>query len=353
MFNFLSSVTIAEQAIFSRQLADMVSAGIPISRSLALLSEQGPNPRLRSAIALVKADVERGVHLSYALRQHPQCFDKLYISLVSAGEMSGVLEQVLHASAKLMEARAGQQKQQQQPLLSYPQFFLGILVILWLALMMTFPPILLVSFAEMGIELPVTTQLVLEINHILTTPNLLLHAICILVALGFTYQECYQTPRGRVKMDKVYLKLPVLGELIKKRSVAHFCYVLGTLLRAGVPLVNAWEIAGYNLDNRRIKRAIAAAQDEIQTGATIGLVLQKERVFPNTAIETIRLGEKTNELDKVLLRVGAFYENEYKNKLEQTSEILTMLASGAMMILILLSILSMYLPLYKTVDYLR
>lgn len=344
----MASVSVKDKAVFSRQFAALVNAGVAMVRGLGVLSEQCQNPKLKNALMEISADVQQGMNLSDAMRKHPQCFDNLYTSMIQAGEVGGVLDEVLNRLAKLLEDIARLQNQIKSAM-AYP-VTVGILAtIIFIAMTVFLLPIFANIFKEIGTELPAFTQMMLGISEFLRSPNVLILIILIPVAL-FAYRQYYKTRSGRETMDRLFLKLPLFGDLIQKTATARFCRTFGALTRSGVPILTCLEIVRDTAGNQVIANAVDEARREIQTGGLISIALQKEQVFPLMAIQMISIGEETGEIDKMLMKVADFYEDE----VEQAVKALTSIMEPIMIIflggMVGSILLSMYLPMFAVFE---
>lgn len=344
----MTSVSVKDKAVFSRQFAAMVNAGVALVRSLQVLSEQCSNRKLKKALQEVSAEVQQGTNLSDAMRKHPDCFDNLYVSMVQAGEVGGVLDEVLNRLAKLLEDVARLQNQIKGAM-AYP-VVVGILaVIVFLAMTMFLIPIFAGIFKDIGGELPPLTQFMMDVSIFLRSPNVLI-VPPILIGAFIAYKKYYSTPVGRQTIDRLALKAPIFGDLIQKTAVARFCRTFGTLTRSGVPILNSLEIVRDTAGNQVVANAVDASRREIQQGGMLSLALQREQVFPPMAIQMMSIGEETGELDAMLLKVADFYEDEVEQAVKALTSILEplmMVVLGGMVGTILLS---MYLPMFKIFD---
>ena len=342
------TVSIKDKAVFSRQFAVLVNAGVAIVRSLGVLSEQCSNPKLKKALMDISTDVQSGVNLSDAMRKHPDCFDGLYVSMVQAGEIGGVLDDVLNRLAKLLEDVARLQNQIKSAM-AYPIVVGSIAVIVFLAMTIFLIPIFAKIFKELGTELPPLTQFLLTISELLRSPAVFVF-IAILFGGSIVYKQYYKTPVGRVTIDRLSLKVPLFGDLLQKSAVASFSRTFGSLTRSGVPILTCLEIVRDTSGNQVISNAIDAARSEIQQGGMISIALQKDKVFPIMAIQMISIGEETGELDSMLMKVADFYEAEVEETVKALTSILEpimIVVVGGMVATILLA---MYLPMFKVFD---
>jgi type IV pilus assembly protein PilC len=344
-----ASVTVRDKAIFSRQMAVMVNAGVPIVRSLGVLADQCANPKLKKALTVISDDVQQGNNMSESMRKFPQCFDNLYVAMVQAGEVGGVLDDVLNRLSKLLEDDSRLQNQIKSAM-SYPVTVGSIAVIVFVAMTVFLIPTFADIFEDIGTELPAFTQAMLMISKFLRTPQYSVSLVIALMIGWFVYQQYYKTPAGRVMMDGIFLKLPIFGDLIQKTSVARFCRTFGSLTRAGVPILTSLEIVRDTAGNKVISNAIEASREEVQSGGMISVAIDQSKVFPNMAIQMMMIGEETGELDAMLMKVADFYEDEVEQAVHAMTsmlEPLMIVVIGGMVGSILLS---MYLPMFKVFE---
>ena len=344
----LATVTVKDKAVFSRQFAALVNAGVAMVRGLGVLSEQCPNPKLKAALVQISSDVQQGINLADSMRKHPQCFDSLYVSMIQAGEVGGVLDEVLNRLAKLLEDIARLQNQIKSAM-AYP-VTVGILAtLIFIGMTVFLLPIFAEIFASIGADLPEFTLAMLAISKFLRSPYVLILIVGIPVA-WFLYQQYYKTRVGRETMDRLFLKMPLFGDLLQKTATARFCRTFGALTRSGVPILTSMEIVRDTAGNQVIANAIDEARREIQTGGMISIALQREQVFPLMAIQMISIGEETGEIDKMLMKVADFYEDE----VEQAVKALTSIMEPIMIIflggMVGSILLSMYLPMFKVFE---
>ncbi|MEM1394473.1 MAG: type II secretion system F family protein [Cyanobacteria bacterium P01_D01_bin.116] len=346
--NKLTKVEVKDKAIFSRQFAALTNAGVAIVRSLGVLSEQCGNPKLKDALLDISSEVQNGVNLSDAMRKHPQCFDGLYVSMIQAGEVGGVLDEVLNRLAKLLEDTARLQNQIKSAM-SYPVVVGSLAVIIFLAMTIFLIPIFAGIFKELGTELPALTKFMLWISGVLTSWRLFV-LIGIVVGAKVAFDMYYKTPVGTLNIDALSLKLPLFGDLIQKSAIARFSRTFGSLTRSGVPILTSLEIVRDTSGNQVIANAIDAARSEVQQGGMISIALQKENVFPPMAIQMMSIGEETGELDGMLMKVADFYEDEVEQAVKALTSVLEpvmIVVIGGMVAVILLS---MYLPMFKVME---
>ena len=345
----LVKVSVKDKAVFSRQFAVLMNAGVAIVRSLGVLSEQCSNPKLKQALVEISIDVQSGMNLSESMRKHPDCFDGLYVSMIQAGEVGGVLDEVLNRLAKLLEDVARLQNQIKSAL-SYPIVVGFIAVAIFLGMTIFLIPIFATIFEQIGITLPPLTLFLMNASKFLRSPNAVI-LLFIIVGLKIAYSQFGKTPGGRLTIDRLSLKVPLFGDLIQKSSVARFSRTFGSLTRSGVPILTCLEIVRDTSGNQVIANAIDAARLEIQQGGMISIALQEnDGVFPAMAIQMISIGEETGELDAMLMKVADFYEDEVEQAVKAMTSILEpvmIVVLGGMVGTILLA---MYLPMFKVFE---
>ncbi|AKG22134.1 type II secretion system F family protein [Calothrix sp. 336/3] len=344
----LVKVTVKDKAVFSRQFAALVSAGVPIVRSLGVLSEQCSNPKLKQALMDISTDVQSGVNLSDGMRKHPDCFDGLYVSMIQAGEVGGVLDEVLNRLAKLLEDMARLQNQIKSAL-SYPVIVSVLAIGIFVGMTVFLIPVFAGIFKELGTELPPLTQFMMFCSETFRSWRMF-----VLIGGGilfkFVFNQYYKTPPGKLNIDSLSLKMPLFGDLIQKSSVARFSRTFGSLTRSGVPILTSLEIVRDTSGNQVVSNAIDAVRAEIQQGGMISIALQKENVFPPMAVQMINIGEETGELDAMLMKIADFYEDEVEQAVKALTSVLEpimIVVLGGMVGTILMS---MYLPLFKVFD---
>ncbi|MBC1219412.1 type II secretion system F family protein [Nostoc sp. UCD121] len=346
--NSLVKVSVKDKAVFSRQFAVLMNAGVAIVRSLGVLSEQCSNTKLKQALVEISNDVQSGMNLSEAMRKHPDCFDGLYVSMIQAGEVGGVLDEVLNRLAKLLEDVARLQNQIKSAL-SYPTVVGFIAVAIFLGMTIFLIPIFAKIFTEIGTQLPPLTQFLMDASQFLRSPKVFV-LIAVIVGSKIAFTQYGKTPVGRITIDRLSLKMPLFGDLIQKSSVARFSRTFGSLTRSGVPILTCLEIVRDTSGNQVIANAIDAARMEIQQGGMISLALQKDAVFPAMAIQMISIGEETGELDAMLMKVADFYEDEVEQAVKAMTSILEpvmIVVLGGMVGTILLA---MYLPMFAVFE---
>ncbi len=320
-------VKVEELSIMTRQLATLIKANIPLVDSLAAVSDQVENPVLKEAVADVKNSVNEGGSLNKALMKYPKLFDKIYISMCEAGEMSGTLDVILLRLAEFKEAQA-ELKAKVNSAMLYP-IIMFIVTLGMLAFLFVFVvPKIIVIFESMDQALPWYTQAVISISGMLVN---YWHVMLVGIFLAsITFKHWKGTPAGREQWDRVVLKLPIVGELSRMIAVSRFTRTLSTLLTGGVPMLSSMDIVTNVVDNAILAHAIAEARDNISEGESIAGPLKKSNQFPPVVIHMIAIGEKTGELENMLSQVSSAYDFQVKNKIDGLTSIL-----GPLMIVIM------------------
>lgn len=335
---------IREKAVFANKLAAMVDAGVPIVRGIELVAQQQSIPLFKRALEAITLDVNQGVALGPAMRRWPQVFDKLSIAMVDAGEAGGVLDESLRRLAKLLEDNAKLQNQIKGAL-GYPVAVLFIAILVFLGMTIFVIPTFADIFDDLGAELPLFTQLMIDLSKFLRSPAAFL-IVGFIVAAVVVFGRFYATPIGQRKVDAIILKIPLFGDLIQKTATAQFCRTFSSLTRAGVPILMALEIVREITGNTIISDAINQSRDDITQGIPLSLALASKKVFPEMAIGMLAIGEETGELDAMLSKVADFYEDE----VSATVKAITSMLEPAMIVIvggIVGSILlAMYLPMF-------
>jgi len=343
-----SKVSIKDKAIFSRQFAAMVNAGVAMVRCLGVLSDQCTNKKLKKALIAISGEVQQGTNLSESMRKHPDCFDTLYVSMVQAGEVGGVLDEVLNRLSKLLEDMARLQNQIKSAM-AYPTVVGILAVLVFLGMTIFLIPVFAKVFQDIGTELPALTQFMVDLSNILRS-WLIIIPVVVFIGISFAIKWYYKTPVGRLQIDGFLLKMPLFGDLNEKSAVARFCRIFGTLTRSGVPILNSLDIVRDTSGNQVIANAIEAAKIEIQQGGMLSLAIQREKVFPIMAIQMISIGEETGELDSMMMKVADFYEDEVEQAVKALTSIIEPLMMVGLAGMVAVILLSMYLPLFKVFD---
>ena len=342
---------VKEKAVFASKLAALVDAGVPIVRSLDLMARQQRLPMFKRALVQISLDVNQGTAMGAAMRQWPKVFDQLSIAMVEAGEAGGVLDESLKRLAKLLEDNARLQNQIKGAL-GYPVAVLVIAILVFLGMTIFLIPTFAGIFKDLGAELPLFTQLMVDLSELLRSPLSLLLAGGLLMAV-WMLSRYYATAKGRRAIDRLLLSLPLFGDLIMKTATAQFCRIFSSLTRAGVPILMSLEISSETAGNSIISDAILASRGLVQEGVMLSAALIRQNVLPDMALSMLAIGEETGEMDQMLSKVADFYEDEVTASVKA----LTSMLEPAMIVVvggIVGSILlAMYLPMFTVFDQIK
>lgn len=341
---FGSGVTDKDIVIFTRQFATMIDAGLPLVQCLEILSTQSENKILGKAVGEVKAEVEGGATYADALRKQPKVFDELYISMVQAGEMGGVLDTILARLAKHIE-KAMKLKSQIKGAMVYPASIMGVALVVVVLLMIWVVPTFAAMFVDFGGTLPGPTLLVIESSNFLQAN--IIYIVIVVGGLAYGIKRYYASPQGRLAMDRLALKLPVIGDLIRKAAVAKFSRTLGTLIGSGVPILDGLSIVSKIAGNKVVEEAILSARQSISEGKTVADPLSRGNVFPKMVTHMIAVGEATGALDVMLGKIADFYDDEVDQTVTAMTSLLEPMMMVVMGVVIGFIVLAMYLPIFK------
>lgn len=331
-------------AIFTRQLATMIDAGLPLVQSLEILSQQQESKAFKNIIRVIREDVEGGSTFAGALKKHPLTFNELYTNLVVAGEEGGILDNILLRLASYIEKSEALKKKVKSALI-YPATIVGVAVIVVGILMIFVIPVFETMFKSSGQNLPLPTLIVVTLSKMIKKYVVIF--IPAMVLLFFLLRKYYHTQNGRAVLDRLLLKLPVFGSLFKKIAVARFSRTLGTLVSSGVPILDGLTIVSRTSGNRVIETAILNARASIREGETIAEPLSRSNIFPPMVIQMISVGESTGALDSMLSKIAEFYEEEVDIAVVNLTSLLEPFLMVFLGIVIGGVVISMYLPIFN------
>lgn len=342
-----SRVSAKDTLFFTQDLAALLSAGLPLDRSLQILIDACANDAFRHIISDILQSVEKGHYLSDALRQHPKAFSRFYISMVKAGEAGGILENVLQRMGVFLET-AQELKDYVFSAMLYPAFLAGVGGISIIILLTFVIPRFATIFETMDRSLPFATQLLLSFSSGLKAWWWLLALVCAIA--GYSFHKYAGTDQGRYRLDGLALQLPLVGDLIRKIEVARFSRTLGTLIESGVPILHALELVRNILNNRVIAASLDQVHNRVKEGAKLGGPLEEIGVFPPLAIQMIMVGEETGHLDTMLLRVADNYEKIVRNLIKKFVNLLEPLMILIMGLLIGFIVITMLMAIFSMND---
>ncbi|MCP9475801.1 MAG: type II secretion system F family protein [Nitrospira sp.] len=345
-FSIGGGISEKDLVVFTRQFGTMINAGLPLVQCLDILATQSENAVLKKAVGEIKTDVESGSTFSDSLRKHPKIFDDLYVNMVHAGEVGGLLDTIMSRLSKHIE-KAMKLKGQIKSAMVYPSAIVGIAVIVITVLMIWVIPVFEKMFKEMSggtMALPGPTQLVIDMSNFVQASWYVIVAAIIGVVVAV--KKYYATAQGRLVIDKSLLKLPIFGSLILKASVAKFTRTLGTLLSSGVPLLEALTICAKTAGNKVVEGALLEAKVSISGGKTIADPLAKSATFPKMVTHMIAVGESTGALDNMLGKIADFYEDEVDEAVANLTALLEPMMMVFLGVTVGFIVVAMYLPIF-------
>ncbi len=339
-----------EMAIFTRQFSTMVDAGLPLVQCLTILSEQSDSKTLRAVTSKVASSVEAGSTLADALRRHPKTFDELFVNLVEVGEAGGILDTVLQRLSVYIE-KAAALKRKVKSAMIYPATIVGVAFIV-VVFMLTFViPTFAKMFTGMGADLPLPTLIVIRLSDFFQRFWWLVIGGVVGIILGI--RAYYRTEGGKSVIDALLLKLPVLGTLIRKVSVARFTRTLGTLVSSGVPILEGLRITARTAGNRVVERAVLETRASVTAGKTLAEPLKASTVFPPMVVQMISVGEQTGALDAMLNKIADFYDDEVDTAVGALTALLEPLMIVFLGVVIGGLVIAMYLPIFRLVTLIK
>ncbi len=339
--------------IFTRQLATLIDSGLPLLRSLTVLEKQEPNPVLRATVSALAENVQGGSTFSESLAQHPKIFNKLYVNMVKAGELGGVLEIVLNRLAEYQE-KAQKLKNKIVSAMVYPVIVMFIAVAILVFLMIFIVPKFKEMFSSTNEQLPLISQIVFGMSEFfLARPLFVPNVVFVFIVFGvgvFLFNLWGRTVGGRKAIDNLKLHMPVLGDIQRKSAVSRFSRTLGTLVTSGVPILQALNITRDTAGNVVISKAIEKVHEAVKEGETIVTPLQASGVFPNMVISMVDVGEETGQLPEMLLKVADVYDDEVDNAVTALTSILEPIMIVILALIVGSVVFALFLPLIKMIS---
>lgn len=332
-------------AFFTRQLATMMKAGVPLLQSFDILSESAENPNMRKLVEAVRQDVAAGNSLAYSLRQHPLYFDELYCNLVDAGEQAGALEALLERIATYKE-KTELLKKKIKKAMTYPIAVLIVAFIVSGILLIKVVPQFQTVFAGFGADLPAFTQMVIDLSEVVQAWWWII--LIALVGSVFAFKNAYKrSERMRNAFDKWLLKVPVVGGLLYKSAVARYARTLATTFAAGVPLVEALDSVAGATGNVIFKRAVNQIKQDVSTGMTLNNSMRNTGAFPTLAVQMTAIGEESGALDNMLEKVATYYETEVDTLVDSMTSLMEPMIMAVLGVVVGGLVIAMYLPIFK------
>jgi len=338
------SVSAKELVLFSRQFSTLVNAGVPIVQGLTILIEQAETPVFKNVITKIREDIEQGISITDAMRKHPEAFTELYVSMIKAGEVGGILDTILERLSTYLES-AEELKGKVKGALVYPGVITVVAGSVTLFLLIFVIPTFQGIFSSFGAELPLPTRVLIELSNLLRKFWYLVIAFPFSVMWGF--KRIRKTAKGLLITDRISLKIPMFGLLLKKVSVAKFARTLGTLIKSGVPILQALDTVGKTSGNKVIELAINSARESIREGERMAEPLKKTGVFPPMVIQMIAIGEETGNLDTMLNKIADFYDQEVDVTVKGLTSMIEPLIMVGMGLVVGAIVLAMFMPMFE------
>ena len=342
----LRGVSLRDLTILFRQFSTMVSSGLSMLRTLSVLEIQTENPRLRQVVMDLRTDVQEGKSLSEATTRHPKTFSTLVVSMVRAGEIGGVLDEILQRVATFLEKDLAL-RQKVRSAVTYPIAILIFAVGIIFFLVFFILPQFIGFFEDLDVALPAPTRLLIWFTRTTTKYWYVIFGL-IAVAL-YSIRRYIATPSGRMRFDRFKLRVPILGPLVHKVTVSRFSRTLATLISSGVPIMQALEVVAGAVDNKVVTKAVEEVRTSIREGESIALPLQASGIFPPMVVQMTAVGEETGQLDGMLTKVADFYDAEVETTLAQLTSILEPILILFLGFVVGFIVLSFYLPLYTLI----
>ena len=341
------SIKMRDVVIFTRQFSTMINAGLPLVQALDILANQSENPALKDVTRQVVFDVESGNTLADALRKHPRAFSELYVNMVAAGEAGGILDTILMRLAVFMEKNDALIRKVKGAMI-YPGVIVTVAVIAITVLLIFVIPTFQDMFASVNLALPLPTRIVIGMSHALKSYwYVILGSI---IGIYFAIRRYYATPGGKLSIDKLLLRVPVLGDVLRKSAVSRFTRTLGTLISSGVSILDGLEITAKTSGNRVVQDAIMESRSSIAGGDTIAAPLKKSQVFPPMVISMIAVGEQTGGLDEMLTKIADFYDEEVDAAVSGLLALMEPVMIVFLGVVVGGIVVAMYLPIFDMVN---
>jgi type IV pilus assembly protein PilC len=344
---FGGGVPAKDLAIFVRQFSVMIDAGLPLVQCLEILGSQQENKTFAKILQQTRMDVEGGASLADAMRKHPKAFDDLFVNMIAAGEAGGILDTILKRLATYIE-KAVKLKSQVKGAMVYPVAVIGIAGIVIAVILWKVIPTFAAMFEGLGAQLPLPTRIVIAMSNWFV--RLLPFMVVFAVAFVFLFKKYYATYNGRRVVDRIVLKLPILGILMQKIAVARFCRTLATLMASGVPILDGLEITARTSGNAIIEDAIMAVRKGVEGGLTVAQPLKESGVFPPMVVQMIGVGEQTGALDAMLSKIADFYEDEVDQAVANLLTLMEPVMIAFLGVTVGGIVISMYLPLFDLIS---
>ncbi|MDI4498123.1 type II secretion system F family protein [Moraxella nonliquefaciens] len=345
LFEMKKSIKALDIAIFVRQLATMMKAGVPLTQSFEIVADSLENPSMKELVLKIKADIEAGSNFATALRKHPKYFDDLFCSLVESGEQSGALETMLERVATYKE-KSELLKAKIKKAMKYPIAVIIVAIIVTAILLIKVVPVFADLFAGFGAELPTFTQFVVNMSNWMVKYYLLFFIVLAILAVSFT-QAKLRSQKFRNFLDRLALKLPIFGDIVYKSIIARFCRTLSTTFAAGVPLIDALDSTAGATNNIVFYEATQRIKEDVATGQQMQFAIRSTNLFPSMVIQMVGIGEEAGSLEEMLDKAATYYENEVDNAVDGLTSLMEPMIMAFLGIVIGGLVIAMYLPIFQ------
>lgn len=337
------SVKARDLVLFSRQLSTLVSAGVPIVQGLTILGEQVENPAFKTVLDHITEDIKAGISIADAMKKEPDAFENLYVAMIRAGEVGGILDVILERLSAYLEA-ADELKGKVKGALMYPSIVAFISLVVTVFLLTVVIPTFKDIFAGFGQDLPPPTAALIWLSEFLQANIVYLILGAIGAVVGF--KKYYKTTAGKAKMDAIFLKIPMFGDMLRKVAVAKFTRTLGTLIKSGVPILQAMDTVAQTAGNVVVEKAIMTAKEAIREGEKIAEPLKRSGVFPTMVTQMISVGEETGNLDTMLTKIADFYDQEVDVAVKGLTSMIEPIVICVMGVVIGAIVIAMFMPMF-------
>ena len=345
-FSLRKKVSQSEVAIFTRQFSVMLDAGLPLIQALDAIAQQHSNPAFKSILEQVRNDVEAGSTLSAAMARHPKVFDSLYTNMIAAGEAGGILDTILQRLTTFIEKMV-KLKRALRSAMVYPGVILSVAIGVVAIILWKVVPVFKTLFEGFNVDLPLLTQAVITLSELVERFIIFVLAFIVLGAFGL--RSYYKTDKGRHAIDRLLLKAPILGEVLRKISVARFTRTLATLLSSGVPILEGLDITAKTAGNAILEDVIYKLRHRIEEGGNMAEPMRQSGFFPPMVTQMVSVGESTGEMDAMLVKVADYYEEEVDEVMKNLLTILEPVLMVFLGVIVGGIVIAMYLPLFKLI----
>lgn len=340
----MGGVTGKDILVFTRQFATMIDAGLPLVQCLDILASQMDNAAFKKVVFAIKAKVEQGSTFADALKEHPKIFDELYVQLCAAGEVGGILDTILNRLAAYRE-KSEKLKAKVKSAMTYPTIVILVAIGVTAVLLLKVTPVFEKMFADFNSKLPAPTQMVVDMSKF--AQEYFLHTIIGIAVVVFSFSWSYKQPKGRKFWDKVFLKAPLFGDVLRKVAVARFTRTLGTMISSGVPILDALDVTAKTAGNRTVEEAIYYVRSKIAEGKNIAGPLLETKVFPSMVVQMIGVGEATGAMDTMLNKIADFYDDEVDTAVSALTSMIEPLLMVFLGGVVGGFLIAMYLPIFS------